>query len=85
MNNKPQLIDHSILTYKHNPLKRKIKISKEHSKGFSLDIVLIVIFVLFGVYLYAYRKRDTQQAHNKTRVRLQHLQNLNYQYFTNNS
>jgi hypothetical protein len=84
MNNKPQLIDPSVIQFKRPSVKR-IRIPKKQSKGFSLDIALIAIFLLFGVYLYVFRKRDSQLVQNKTKLQLQHMQNLNYQYFTNNS
>ena len=84
MNNKPQLIDPSVIKFKRPSVKKRIRISNKHSKGFSLDIALLAIFLLFGVYLYVFRKKDTQQVQNKTKLQLQHMQNLNYQYFTNN-
>jgi hypothetical protein len=83
MRNKPQLIDPSFLI-KPKKVTRVKKIIATSSR-LSLDVGLVVIFFLFGGYLYFYRKRDPCKVRNDTEQQLREIQKLNYQYFTNNS
>ena len=86
MRNKPKLLDPDFF-----PKSRKIKSRRLKSmtgvtqKGFSLDIALILILLLFGSYLYLYRKSDRHLLKTKAEQKLREIRNLNYQYFTNTS
>ena len=69
---------------RHKVTKSKLSNQKGGS-SFHLDVALILLFLMFGMYLYFYRKTSLRDKKEKTKNQLTQIQNLNYQYFTNNS
>ena len=90
MSKKPRLVDPDMFRRKifktnKKPGKSKRVTYRQSSPSFNMDIILIILFLLFGLYLYFYRKMNPQEKQQKTRLQLQQIQKLNYQYFTKNS